>query len=629
MAADERGADAVIVFDAGMLDAETPALTVATRGMVLADLDVTHRRAPRALRRVRRRGAQRLPRPAPAARRGPARPGDGRPPEPLRAGVEAPSQEELDAWAQLPPGERAARRGRRAARRRPRRRGAPRAHDGRAVGRRPPRRRPASRARSCPSAPRRACPCGSSAASAARRSPPRSSGCCATRCPRAPSSSCACTAPSRRASTPQRRRCRPPAARSRRATGVAARGRALRRLAPDPGRVRRARHPGDRLRLRAARGPLHAPDESYRLASLELGLKAARALYEELASPRLTPCENLASVTAGTSSGPSGLWCRGRRVRCPPEGARLGFHAAGTGRRLAALAEDRGLDLPRVPLRDVRLLGPRARRDLQRRVRPDARQQAPGRDGHAAARHLAGDLGPDRADAARRRRVGAGHLAGGPAAAARARGFLEEAYFTYSFSPIRGDAGEVAGVFTAVHETSKRVLGTRRLEALAALGEALAGARTEAEVASAALGALGEAPEDVPFAALHLIGEDGRVPFAGSCGSDETHARPLARRGRDRDRGRAGARRPAVLLPVDRPGQQRAGRRADPRRQPHAAARRRLPRLLPHGRAPAVGRAVERGRPRRRADARRGAGRRSTAPRPSSSPTSRTSSARR
>ena len=29
---------------------------------------------------------------------------------------------------------------------------------------------------------------------------------------------------------------------------------------------------------------LHAPDESHRIASLELGLKAARALYEELAS---------------------------------------------------------------------------------------------------------------------------------------------------------------------------------------------------------------------------------------------------------------------------------------------------------------------------------------------------------
>ena len=38
-------------------------------------------------------------------------------------------------------------------------------------------------------------------------------------------------------------------------------------------------------------------------------------------------------------------------------------------------------------------------------------------------------------------------------------GFLEEAYFTYSFSPIRGDAGEIEGVFTAVQETSRRVIG--------------------------------------------------------------------------------------------------------------------------------------------------------------------------
>jgi acetylornithine deacetylase/succinyl-diaminopimelate desuccinylase-like protein len=29
---------------------------------------------------------------------------------------------------------------------------------------------------------------------------------------------------------------------------------------------------------------IHAPDESYRIASLELGIKAARALYEELAA---------------------------------------------------------------------------------------------------------------------------------------------------------------------------------------------------------------------------------------------------------------------------------------------------------------------------------------------------------
>ena len=37
---DARGADAVIVFDSGMVDAETPALTLATRGMVFAHIEV-------------------------------------------------------------------------------------------------------------------------------------------------------------------------------------------------------------------------------------------------------------------------------------------------------------------------------------------------------------------------------------------------------------------------------------------------------------------------------------------------------------------------------------------------------------------------------------------------------------
>src|SRR3954454_21694343 len=38
--ADERGADCVIVFDSGMLDEHTPALTVGTRGIVSAALEV-------------------------------------------------------------------------------------------------------------------------------------------------------------------------------------------------------------------------------------------------------------------------------------------------------------------------------------------------------------------------------------------------------------------------------------------------------------------------------------------------------------------------------------------------------------------------------------------------------------
>ena len=106
MAADERGADAAIVFDSGMLDADTPALTVGTRGMVWADLVVTTGERPahsgefggaalNAVHVLHRLLAAVLPDPE-----------TGRPPEPLRAGLEAPSQAELDAWAQLPPGDR-------------------------------------------------------------------------------------------------------------------------------------------------------------------------------------------------------------------------------------------------------------------------------------------------------------------------------------------------------------------------------------------------------------------------------------------------------------------------------------------------------------------------------------------
>jgi acetylornithine deacetylase/succinyl-diaminopimelate desuccinylase-like protein len=105
MAADERGADCAIVFDAGMLDADTPALTVGTRGMVWAELEVVAGERPahsgefggaalNAIHVLHRLLAAVLPN------------GDGRPPEPLRAGIEPPSGEELAAWAELPPGDR-------------------------------------------------------------------------------------------------------------------------------------------------------------------------------------------------------------------------------------------------------------------------------------------------------------------------------------------------------------------------------------------------------------------------------------------------------------------------------------------------------------------------------------------
>ncbi len=47
-------------------------------------------------------------------------------------------------------------------------------------------------------------------------------------------------------------------------------------------------------------------------------------------------------------------------------------------------------------------------------------------------------------------------------------GYREEAYFTYSYSPIKNVDGTIGGVFTAVNETTARVLGERRLRILRA-----------------------------------------------------------------------------------------------------------------------------------------------------------------
>jgi acetylornithine deacetylase/succinyl-diaminopimelate desuccinylase-like protein len=101
--ADERGADAVIVFDSGMVDADTPALTVATRGMVFAHLEV--RTGERNAHSGMYGGAalnafHALHRILGAVLPGP----DGRLPAPLREGVFAATEAERAGWETLPPG---------------------------------------------------------------------------------------------------------------------------------------------------------------------------------------------------------------------------------------------------------------------------------------------------------------------------------------------------------------------------------------------------------------------------------------------------------------------------------------------------------------------------------------------
>ena len=90
-------------------------------------------------------------------------------------------------------------------------------------------------------------------------------------------------------------------------------------------------------------------------------------------------------------------------------------------------------------------------------------------------------------------------------------GYLEECFFTYSYSPVRDESGEVSGVHVTVVETTARVLAARRLRALHALAERTAGATTTAEACLRAGKVLEDHALDVPFALLYLLAEDGKT----------------------------------------------------------------------------------------------------------------------
>ncbi|MBV9689899.1 MAG: PAS domain-containing protein [Ktedonobacteraceae bacterium] len=87
-------------------------------------------------------------------------------------------------------------------------------------------------------------------------------------------------------------------------------------------------------------------------------------------------------------------------------------------------------------------------------------------------------------------------------------GYLEEAYFTFSYSPIRDEAGEVGGVFCAVTETTEEVISARRLRTLRTLGAHIAEVSSLEEVCSVTVRTLADNPADLPFTLLYLLDPD-------------------------------------------------------------------------------------------------------------------------
>ncbi|MFL6119519.1 SpoIIE family protein phosphatase [Actinophytocola sp.] len=83
-------------------------------------------------------------------------------------------------------------------------------------------------------------------------------------------------------------------------------------------------------------------------------------------------------------------------------------------------------------------------------------------------------------------------------------GYWEETYWTYSYSPLHDDDGAVRGVFTAVADTTDRVIGERRLAVLQDLGAQAGRARDVVEACQLVAAVLARCGPDVPFAEIHL-----------------------------------------------------------------------------------------------------------------------------
>jgi DNA-binding response OmpR family regulator len=86
-------------------------------------------------------------------------------------------------------------------------------------------------------------------------------------------------------------------------------------------------------------------------------------------------------------------------------------------------------------------------------------------------------------------------------------GFLEECYFTYSYSPVRAEDDTVAGVLVTCTETTARVVGERRLRLIQELAAESTTADPEC-VCRRAVDVIARGAADLPFALLYLFDDE-------------------------------------------------------------------------------------------------------------------------
>ena len=97
----------------------------------------------------------------------------------------------------------------------------------------------------------------------------------------------------------------------------------------------------------------------------------------------------------------------------------------------------------------------------------------------------------------------------------RRNGYLEETFFTFSFSPIRDETGGIGGLFHPVTETTATMLGERRTRAVRDLTMRLSAAKSADEVLVLAADTLASFDLDLPFVLFYQLErpDDGQPSY--------------------------------------------------------------------------------------------------------------------
>ena len=110
----------------------------------------------------------------------------------------------------------------------------------------------------------------------------------------------------------------------------------------------------------------------------------------------------------------------------------------------------------------------------------------------------------------------------------RRNGYLEECFFTLSYSPILDDEGKVGGLLGVVHETTEHVVAQRRLATLRELAAGAVLLGSPDAVCARAASVLARNAADVPFALLYLLDAGGKqLRLAARAGLNAQPVAPL------------------------------------------------------------------------------------------------------